>query len=436
MSLPIVDASTDEQEGPSARCETREALRTPGSHPLAVSLLTGGGDPHYAYGLSTALASEGVLIDLIGSDEFEVPAFRSDPAVRFLNLRGSVDPKAGAKQKIVRILKYYFRLIRYAAEAKPRIFHILWNNKFQWFDRTLLILYYRLLGKKIVLTAHNVNAGKRDGADTLVNRVTLRIQYQLTSCIFTHTEKMKQEIVDEFGVSPAKICLIPYGINNAVPNSDLTTAEARQKLGIGKDERVLLFFGRVNPYKGVEYLIGAFEQLQSRSEHYRLIIAGRPEDCEDYGRSLFEKAQRDIEREHILLVGGFVPDEAIEIYFKAADALVLPYRHIYQSGVLFLGQSFGLPVLASDVGSFREEIVDGKTGFIFKPDDTADLVRAIDDYFASDLHANLGERRQAIQRYAAELHSWDQVGRKTALVYAELMDRSKPGVDTVHGIAG
>ena len=55
---------------------------------------------------------------------------------------------------------YYAKLIRYAATAKPKIFHILWNNKFELFDRTVLMLYYRLLGKRIVLTAHNVNAGQ------------------------------------------------------------------------------------------------------------------------------------------------------------------------------------------------------------------------------------------------------------------------------------
>ena len=95
---------------------------------------------------------------------------------------------------------YYARLIRYAATAKPRIFHILWNNKFESFDRTLLMLYYKVLGKKIVLTVHNVNAGRRDSKDTRLNRLTLRIQYRLADHIFVHTEKMKRELIEEFGV--------------------------------------------------------------------------------------------------------------------------------------------------------------------------------------------------------------------------------------------
>lgn len=393
---------------------------------LAISLLTGGGDPHYAYGLSTSLASQGVIIDLIGSNEFELPAFQDNPAIRFLNLRGSVDPNASSRTKVVRILKYYARLIKYAVLAKPKIFHILWNNKFEWFDRTLLLLFYRMLGKRIVLTAHNVNAGKRDQADTRLNRLTLWIQYRLAHCIFTHTEKMKQELVEEFGVLSARIVLIPYGINNAVPDSGVTPPEARKRLGIQPNERVLLFFGRINPYKGIEYLVSAFQQLCLRREPYRLIVAGSAVDCESYWRGLLEKMQSDAECARILVNAEFVPDDFIEIYFKAADALVLPYRHIYQSGVLFLGHSFGLPVLASDVGSFREEIVEGKTGFVFRPEDVADLVRAIDRYFESDLYTNLNVRRMEIRKYAMEMHSWDTVGRMTVNAFANLLRGSMP----------
>ena len=99
-----------------------------------------------------------------------------------------------------------------------------------------------------------------------------------------------------------------------------------------------------------------------------------------------------MQRGRILLRAEFIPDDETEVYFKAADVLVLPYRHIYQSGVLFLGYSFGLPVLAADVGSLKDEIVEGKTGFVFRPEDPVDLARTIERYFASDLYAELNSR--------------------------------------------
>src|SRR5581483_3462133 len=103
------------------------------------------------------------------------------------------------------------------ANAKPGIFHILWNNKFEFFDRTLLMLYYKLLRKKIVLTLHNINKGRRDSRDRRLNRLTLRFQYRLSDHIFVHTEKMKRELIEEFGEREDRVTVIPFGINNAVP---------------------------------------------------------------------------------------------------------------------------------------------------------------------------------------------------------------------------
>src|ERR1700674_99640 len=377
---------------------------------IAVALLTGGGDRPYAYGLATDLISKGTVLDLIGSDELDCPEFRDKPRVKFLNLRGDSRPDASLLRKVSRVSLFYSRLIRYAATAKPGIFHILWNNKFDSFDRTLLTLYYRFLGKKLVLTVHNVNAARRDSKDTLLNRLTLRFQYWLADHLFVHSEKMKQELIEEFGVQESRVTVIPFGINNSVPNTRLTPPEPRRRLGIRDGEKTILFFGNIAPYKGLEYLIGAFRQIMARGEDYRLIIAGRPKNGENYWTTIREAIREDVEKGRVLLRADFVPDDETEVYFKAADVLVLPYRHIYQSGVLFLGYNFGLPVLAADVGSLKDEIVEGRTGFVFRPEDPADLAAAIEKYFTSDLYQDLSQRRQEIRDYAAERYSWNRVG--------------------------
>jgi glycosyltransferase involved in cell wall biosynthesis len=89
--------------------------------------------------------------------------------------------------------------------------------------------------------------------------------------------------------------------------------------------------------------------------------------------------------------------------------------------VLFLGYSFGVPVIAADVGSLREDIIEGKTGFVFRPKDPVDLAKTIGTYFASDLYRGLNRRRQEIRDYVNERHSWDAVGEMTRNVYAELL---------------
>ena len=392
-----------------------------------MALLAAGRDKHYVSGLTASLASKGAVLDLIGSDELDCPEFASTAQLHFLNLRGSTRPDAGLPRKLSRVLIYYAKLIRYAATARPRIFHILWNNKFESFDRTLLMLYYRFLGKRIAFTAHNVNAHRRDSRDTQLNRLTLRIQYHLADRIFVHTPRMKHELVEEFGVEGNRIVVIPYGINNSVPNTPLTSAEAKQRLGIRDDEKTLLFFGYIAPYKGIEYLIAAFRQILGGRGHYRLIIAGRPKNCEKYWKTILESITDGIASGQVLLRADYIPDDETELYFKAADVLVLPYTHIYQSGILFLGHSFGLPVVAADVGSLKDDIVEGKTGFVFRPKDPTDLAEAVERYFASDLYADLNRRRQDIQDYVKERHSWDMVGQETMRVYAALLQRPFPG---------
>ena len=403
----------------------RDSVTLDVAHDIQVALLTGGADPQYAYGLATSLMSKGSTLEIVGSDELNCPEFHEQAAVTFLNLRGDQRPTS-LFTKVSRVAQYYVRLIRYAAVAKPRIFHILWNNKFQFFDRTLLMLYYKALLRKIVFTAHNVNAGIRDGNDSLLNRMTLRIQYRLADHIFVHTERMKRELIEMFGADERRVSVIPYGINNAVPITSVTVSEAKRRLGIREGEKTLLFFGWIAPYKGVEYLVAALRNLLARQENYRLVIAGRPKDCEEYWNGIREDIRGEVDGGRILLRAEFIPDKETEVYFKAADVLVLPYRHIYQSGILFLGYSFGLPALAADVGSLKDDIVEGRTGFIFRPEDPADLAKAIERYFASDLYADLNNRRQQIRDYATEGHSWDVVGRMTMDVYAGLLRIPSP----------
>jgi D-inositol-3-phosphate glycosyltransferase len=412
------------------------ASSTESSAAIAVSLLTGGSDPPYVFGMTKMLLSKGVSLDLIGSDALDFPQFRTLPDVHFLNLRGSLDPNVKLAKKVLRMLRYYVKLTCYAATAKPRIFHILWNNRFETIDRTLLMLYYKLLRKKIVLTVHNVNMAKRDGEDTRLNRLTLRIQYHLADHLFVHTEKMKTELVEEFRVRNEQIDVIPFGMNNAVPKTGLTSSEAKEQLGLNREERVILFFGRITPYKGLESVISAFQELLKQQKRHRLIIAGRPDRCEAYWAALRDGILDDVQRGSILLKDSFIPDDEVEIYFKGADVLVLPYRDIYQSGVLSLGQSFGIPILAADVGSFREEIVEGKTGHLFTPGDSDDLKRAIEQYFAGDLYADLSNRRTQIRARAAERHSWDLVGQITTRVYLNLLQIPLAREAPVHDVSG
>jgi glycosyltransferase involved in cell wall biosynthesis len=394
---------------------------------IEVGLLTGGIDRPYAFGLATELISKGVCLDVLGSDELDSPEMHASSRLRFLNLYGDTRKRVGLAGKMARMLLSYARLIRYAAVAEAKILHILWNNRIQLFDRTLLMAYYKLLGKKVVFTAHNVNAGKRDAKDSFLNRFSLRIQYRLADHIFVHTEKMKSELLAEFGVRSGAVSVIPFGINNSFPCTGLTAAEARQRLSVKRQEKTILFFGRLRPYKGLEYLVEAFQQIVATEGNYRLIIASEPKvGSEKYFHEIRQLISRDSNGRMVIQQFAFIPDEETELYFKAADVLILPYTDTSQSGVLFLSYSFGLPAIATNVGSFAEDISVGRTGFLCKPRDAEDLARTIKMYFAGDLYKDLDERRQEIIDYARSRNSWDTVGEITRDVYASLLGNGSP----------
>src|SRR5262249_30671001 len=116
----------------------------------------------------------------------------------------------------------------------------------------------------------------------------------------------------------------------------------------------------------------------------------------------------------------YIPDEKTEVYFKAADLVALPYTHVFQSGVLFLAYNFGVPVVASAVGSIREDVVDGMTGFVARPMDSDDLAGQIAKYFESPLYQDQTATRSAIKKFANDRYSWSTVGTITREVYTQL----------------
>jgi len=390
---------------------------------MKIALFTGGDDPNYAIPLLSALTAHGVFVDFIGNDEMQSAVDEaSNRNFNYLNLRGDQNEEAPLIQKMMRIIKYYLNIFKYALCTESKIFHILWLNKFLYFDRIFCTLYYKALNKKIVFTAHNVNQEARDGKDNIINRLTLRFMYKAVNHIFVHSEKMKSQLVADFKTDPGKITVHSFGLNDFIPETKLSRLQARKKLGVSDSNQVALFFGRIEPYKGLEYLLKALKQVKRDCKNFKLFIAGKVQKgSESYWKNNMNIINRDDLQEVVKLYNFFIPDEELEVFFKAADVLVLPYRHIFQSGPLFTSYRFGLPVIATDVGSFREDIIEGKTGYICKPEDHEDLAKTIDQYFKSDLYLNLESNRKNIINYAHERYSWSNNARIIADTYRHLV---------------
>lgn len=394
---------------------------------LKIALFTGGIDKHYACGLSESLASSGVVVDLICNDEMSTRGRQNTPNLNLFSLYATPQNYRGRLRKLMAILVAYVRMLLYAATSPAPIFHILWNYKFRMFDRTLFLIFCKLLGKRLVFTAHNVNKGERDGTDSFLNQKSLRIQYRLVDHILVHTSKMKEQLVQMFGVQDEKITVVPFGTYDMVPQSALTAAEARQRLGLSSANQTILFFGHIAPYKGIDLLVSAFARIAAQNKGSRLVIAGGPmKESEEQWEQVQKVIENSPMRDQVLQHDQFIDDHDIEMYFKAADVLVLPYTHIFQSGVLFMSYTFGLPVIATDIGSFSRDILEGFTGYLCRPNDPNHLADVIERYFSSEMFRNLDEQRTKIKRFIHASHSWEVAAARTAEVYGQLTSREVP----------
>ena len=388
---------------------------------MKVALLTGGQDQPYACGLLCQLLARGVDVACVGGDDLADCRGAGPGRLEFHNLVGSTEP-THPLGKAWRVLRYYGRLIAFAARTDATIFHILWFRKFPWIERTLLNLYFRLLGKTLVFTAHNVDDRARDGRGGLVNRLSLTFLYRTVAHVFVHTEKMKRELVETFPVAAHKVTVVPFGINDVVPPPAMSRQEAKRRLGVGPDERVLLFFGNIAPYKGVEDLIEALATLVEEDPRVLLIVAGpvKNKSAEPYWHELEALIDRRRLGGHVRKDVRFIPDPEVGTLFRAADVSVLPYRRIYQSGVLALSYAQGVPVIVSDVGSLKDDVSEGETGFVFRPGDVVDLAAQIRGYFASGLFKDLDARSEKIRQYGETRFSWATNAETTCAVYASL----------------
>lgn len=390
---------------------------------MKIALLNGADFKHYSLSMLRAVTARGVAVDLIGNDDMRSADIDANGLVTYRNFYGDQDRRASPVRRLARVVSFYGSLLVYAATTDAAVFHMQSFNKFVFFDRSLLNLYFKLLGKRLVFTAHNIDPKERDGGNTLRNRLSLRILYRLMDHIFVHSQQMKQQLCAEFKVPAARITVIPHGILNTVPVTDLTREEARQRLQLERQERVLLFFGNIVPYKGLEYLYRALVLLRQAGTPCRLVIAGKVKYCDDYWQELERLAAELAIERHLLKHNRFIPDEEVERYFKAADLLVLPYTHIFQSGLPFLACSFGLPLVATDVGALRETVVEGETGTICRSRDAEDLAKGIGRFFASDMYRRAEKTRATIVRYGNETFSWEGIGATIAAVYHQLLPR-------------
>jgi glycosyltransferase involved in cell wall biosynthesis len=382
--------------------------------------LVAGDNAHYIHSLVQALARTGLKIDLIGDDRYERLEF--SPNVAFLNFRESRNPRASVRAKLARLLRYYARCLAYMWKSDAGIVHIQ-GFRFNFLEGVIFVSLYRMLGKTVIYTAHNLQPKGRNNTSTYL---LFYFIYRITNHIICHTAGMGATLLARYKISRSKVSVIPHGVNVSVPVLELEQADARQHLGIDPNTRVLLMFGKIRRYKGVDLALQALNRLARMADPLMLMVAGGGDDNdEDYLQTLRQYVDKNGLASMVKFHTHFIPDTDIELFFQAADLLLVPYREgEFQSGVLFLAYRFGLPVLVSDVGSLAEDVEDAVTGLVFRSEDVTDLVAKIEQFYG-ELHLRSGLRKQ-IRRYVFDKYSWELLSLATLDVYRRARQACTP----------
>ena len=264
----------------------------------------------------------------------------------------------------------------------------------------------RLAGKRLVWTVHNLasHESRFPGLELWGTRNIAK----LVDAIIVHCQSVKAEVCRELRIpDDGKVHCIDHGNYIGIYRDDIDRTSARQALQLDPDVFVLLFLGNVRPYKGLEELVCAFNEL--KIENVVLLIAGKP---------LSEKYRDDVQRlcdgnPNIRFHPGFIDDDSLQTYFHACDVVALPYRKILASGAAVLALSFGKSCIAPDIGCMST-IAIPSANFLYDPDDNSGLLSAIRQAVNSKTQLQaLGDKNRA----RAELLDWNRIAAETARLY-------------------
>ena len=282
----------------------------------------------------------------------------------------------------------------------------------QWWSFILAPVYLtvlalaRLRGRKVVLTLHNVRPHEGGAWQRWLYRSVFRLAHHF----IVHSQRNAETLTAIYPAAAGRVGIIPHGLLSVREMRDLSKQEARRQLGLALDRPVILFFGNIRPYKGLDVLLQAFRRVLDQGQEATLVIAGQPWDDFAPYRRLIEQSALD---GHVRTWLEYVPEERVEAFFAAADLAVFPYTHFdSQSGAATLALSFGVPILVSDVGALPE-LVDDPRAVVPANDPVAlaDGIRAIltDDALRNKLATDA-------RRIASQL-DWGTIAQRTAELY-------------------
>ena len=267
----------------------------------------------------------------------------------------------------------WLRTARSIAQSDPDLIVFNWWHPFFGLCYGAIVqLLPRALRGRVCFLCHNVLPHER----TLLERLLSAFALRHVKHFIVHSEEDKQKLL---GLKPDA-----HALRNCHPvfaqfsdSAALDKAAARARLKLPPNRKVVLFFGLIRPYKGLQFLIEAMPHVL-RDIDCSLLVAGEFYDDKRKYTALIEKHSLG---ERVRIEDAYIPNEDVHLYFAAADVVVLPYIEASQSGIVPIAYSFNTPVISTRVGGLPEAVLEGKTGLLVDPGDPGALAQAIVRYY-------------------------------------------------------
>ena len=357
--------------------------------------------PPYDRALSAALARAGADVELVTSRFAYGPVPAADGyrvTELFYRRAGRLAP-ADRGRWLTKLAEHVPDMLRYRRHARTAdVVH------WQWLTVQPVDAFLLPRGRPRLLTAHDILPREPRPGQTAATRRLL----EKMDAVVVHSQHGAQRLVAELGLSRERVHVIPHGAFDYLTRLPEERPLPAELAAVGGP--VVLFFGLLRPYKGVELLIEAFHDIDGAE----LWVVGMPRMPLEPLRELAAGS-----RGRVRFVPRFVDDSEIPAFFRRADVVALPYRQIDQSGVLYTALAFGKPIVVSDVGGFAEIAAQGAARAV-RANAPLELAAAIQKLLD---HPDERERlATAAAEAAAGPYSWDSIAQRTLTLYRALLD--------------
>jgi glycosyltransferase involved in cell wall biosynthesis len=333
-----------------------------------------------------------------------------------------------------------FQIFKQVLKDRPNIVHIqyefttfgpFWTNLFV----PLAMILIKIAGVKTVLTVHSVipkdivdrklmqqllPAIAKFDATGYLFRIFLVFLYRTIAIsadeIVVHGEWYKKNMILSYKTSAAKIHIIPYGVSDDYNENEVLLEKWRKRID---KHKVILFFGHISPRKDLETLIRSFS-IFLENHTYLLVIAGKEPPYYRWFMNKLKSVAMELDISKNVIFTGFITDEEIHILHNSAEFVVFPYLYGFEgpSGPLAFAIQHGVPIIGTNVGHLREEIIHMREGILVPPGDVQELAEAMKTLASSkNLRREFSERLRAKKREML----WKVVGFKTFQVYKRAM---------------